>query len=99
MLIAILAVLLLADSAQFVRFDRCYLDTSVWPAQFRPYKVGDTKILRDEQIFIRADAVLFIAQPEAHIAGIPCVRISTAHGSAFVQGSTEDIERKVMEAR
>ena len=96
MLTAFLLMTLLAQSDDFVSFKRCYLDTSVSPPQFRPAKSGDVNLVGRERGFsIRPSAILYISEPEASIAGIRCVRIATASGAAFVQGSLEETERKL----
>lgn len=93
MLLAILILLQLADSDGFVRFERCFLDFSVSPPQFRPYDPSEASIARDVAFSVRRSAVLYVSDPEGGIAGIKCSRIGTANGAAFVQGTSDDIKR------
>ena len=96
MLTAILLALNLAQSDDFVVFKRCYLDISVSPAQFRPFRPKEDNLTgRDTSFSIRPSSILYISQPEGHIAGIACVRIATANGAAFVQGTVEEVGEKL----
>ncbi len=96
MLSAALLALLLAQADDFIAFKRCYLDVMVEPPQFRPYNSRrGPDIGRDTAFSIRRRAVLYISQPEGHIAGIPCIRIATASGAAFVQGTMEEVNERL----
>lgn len=85
-----------AQADDFVVFKRCYLDISVSPAQFRPFHPSRKNLTgRDSAFSIRPSSILYISQPEGHIAGIACVRIATASGAAFVQGTVEEVGERL----
>jgi len=88
-MILALALILLVQADDFVRFDICYLNTKVFPPELQPDPKGG-------YIFVRKSTVSAIESLPENWSGIACVKLRDSNQGLFVVG-TEDEVRKILE--